>query len=109
MIQFSKSHYDWLDENLSTFFEKLNLKVCGDILAHGDKCYCYRTTWEQVGIPFPHGVAIYLLTYRNPFSSTVRDTINGWVKPDQWVIDNYEKFKPFLPELSDEYEHYKIP
>jgi len=39
----TKSHYDWLEENLQDFFNKLELvnsQVYGDISTHGDKCYC---------------------------------------------------------------------
>jgi hypothetical protein len=103
---FPKSHYDWLDENLKSFYEKLNIPFVGDggVTANGDKCYQYRSDWFKAGIPFPHGVAIYMLTYESPFYKEVRSTSEGWVDPSKWVIDNYKRFKLFLNPVSREYE-----
>jgi len=94
-----KSHYDWLEDHLQKFFEQAGAKWenNGIIVAHGDKCSSYQTGWEAVGIPFEHGVAIYLLSYISPFNTEVRDTPNGWVPPNRWVVDNYSRFKPLLP------------
>ena len=95
------SHYDWLEENLPEFFENLGIEVdyhLGLITAHGDKCYGYQDKWAKNEIPFRYGVAIYLLSYMLPFSDQVRDTGDGWVYPDQWVIDNYLTFLPFFPK-----------
>ena len=103
---FPKSHYDWLDENLKAFYEKLNIPFFGDggITANGDKCYSYRADWHKEGIPFPHGVAIYMLTYEHPFNKESRSTAHGWVDPWKWVIDNYKRFYPLLNPISEEYE-----
>lgn len=101
---FKKSHYDWLAENLQDFYKKLNIDSGNrSIIAHGDKCYGYRDKWNEANIPFPHGVAIYLLTYEKPFDKESRNTKNGWVDPWKWVIDNYKRFKPLLNEVGDEY------
>ena len=99
---YKTSHYYWLENNLEDFFKKLQIDYYpGIIRCHGDKCYGYRSTWEANDVPFFHGVAIYLLTYERPFDKEVRDTPNGWVPPCQWVIDNYERFKPFLNEIGE--------
>jgi len=90
-----KNHYDWLEKYLPDFFKKQGLdfkNYCGIISAHGDKCYSYRAIWHSYNIPFEHGIAIYLLSYCFPFSEEVRNTKNGWVKPDQWVVNNYDRF-----------------
>lgn len=92
------NHYKWLEQHLPAFFAALG--VCyspGIITAHGDKCYSYRREWEQAGIPFPHGVALYLLCYERPYSSEVRQTPAGWVAPSDWVVANYQKFREHLP------------
>lgn len=102
---FGPSHYDWLDENLMQFVENLKetpLEVQsyinrGIINAHGDKCSCYKYDWDKVGIPFEHGVAIFLLSYLKPFSDEVRETENGWVDVRVWVEKNYSRFLPYLP------------
>lgn len=71
----------------------------GIIVAHGDKCYGYRDIWNAEGIPFAHGVAMYLLTYCYPFDHEVRQTEErGWVDPYKWVIENYPRYKDLLPE-----------
>lgn len=96
------SHYDWLHANLPVIFEKLGINFnhhAGIIGAHGDKAYSYKTDWDKAGIHFFHSVAIYLLTYCRPYSQEVRQTKNGWVPVDVWVIDNHERFKHALPEI----------
>lgn len=95
------SHYDYLLEHFTDFLaaaEVENAEYCdGLISAHGDKCYGYRYKWEQAGVPFEHGVAIYLLTYVRPYGHEVRETEDGWVDVGQWVISNYDRFKHLLP------------
>ena len=96
-----KSHYDWLDRNLNTFFNSLGLAGdhSGVIAAHGDKCYQYRDFWSTQNVPFEHGVAIYMLTYEYPYSSECRETEDGWISPHTWVASNYSRFLPQLPSL----------
>jgi hypothetical protein len=95
------SHYDWLEEHLEPFLEAVGVHPNhgnnGLIGAHGDKCYGYKHLWEEAGIPFEHGVAIFLLSYVRPYGLEVRDTPDGFVKVDQWVVDNYDRFKEHLP------------
>ena len=57
-----------------------------------------QQTWKQAGIPFEHGVAIYLLSYMKPWADECRQTPKGFLSVCQWVINSYEKFKPFLPK-----------
>ena len=92
------SHYDWLQKHFSTFCKNAGIKCYDVISAHGDKCYGYKRMWKEKGIPFEHGVAIFLLTYLKPHCDDVRETKAGWVDPADWVIQNYEKFKPFFPK-----------
>lgn len=96
------NHYKWLEKHLPAFFAKVGINWshnAGIIGAHGDKCYCYRSNWQEANIPFPHGVAIYLMTYCRPYAESVRQTANGWVAAEDWVIENYARFKQFLPEV----------
>lgn len=96
------SHYDWLKDNMATFLTNLghdNISARGLISAHGDKCYGYEEYWEDAGVPFEHGVAIYLLGRIQPYADEIRQQNDGiWVDPKQWVIDNYSRFKDYLPE-----------
>lgn len=93
------SHYKYLDEHLEAFW--LNVRgrtleedwAAGIVSAHGDKGYGYRSDWEQAGIPFEHGMAIYLLTYTDTLGNTPKH------ESCQWVIDNYDRFKQFLPAV----------
>jgi hypothetical protein len=92
-----KSHYDWLEDNLQDFFKKVHINQNnGIIVSHGDKCYSYQKIWEEAGVPFEHGVALYLLSHCSPFDKECRDTENGWVAPMDWVINNYSRFLPYL-------------
>lgn len=95
-----RSHYDYLDQHLPTFFKSLGIhwdSYRGIIVAHGDKCSSYRQGWEKGGLHHYHGVAIYLLSYVHPFSLEVRDTKEGWVDPWMWVLKNKDRFLPHLP------------
>jgi hypothetical protein len=98
-------HYDYLEENLESFFLKIGIKPerfnKGIIVAHGDKCYGYEDTWEKAGLHFYHGVAIYLLTYLRPFCDEVRETKQGWVDVSKWIIENKDRFLPFLNPVED--------
>lgn len=94
------SHYDWLRKHFVSFLSLIHFpdaKYCdGLIVAHGDKCWQYQGYWEKAGIPFEHGVAIYLLTYLSPWLQTVRQTDKGWVSPKEWVVNKYPEFKDTL-------------
>ena len=95
------NHYKWLDKHLDSFWKAvfnkdLNDSGCGGIIsAHGDKGQCYKRKWEKASIPFPHGMALYMLTYTSEIGDTPK------YESCQWVIDNYEKYKPLLPEIDD--------
>jgi hypothetical protein len=98
------NHYKWLENNLPVFFDNIGLsnykKYCQSIIsADGDKCGSYERKWQQNNIPFVHGVALYLITKISPYNIEARETKNGWIDPGNWVIDNYNKFKIFLPNI----------
>ena len=94
---YADSHYAWLELHLKSFYEKLGIRYSsGVIAADGDKCYDYEDDWKEAGIPFPHGVAIYILSKEKPYCNEVRDTKNGWVNVYKWVIAKYPEFKQFL-------------
>lgn len=98
------SHYDYLNKHLLNFAGRVGVTsevTNGIIVAHGDKCYGYRHEWEEGGLHFYHGAAIYLLTYLAPFSQEVRSTDAGWVDPGDWVFDNKDRFLPHLPPITD--------
>lgn len=96
------NHYEWLSNNINKIFNRIlddELDYKGLISAHGDKCYQYRDLWKKSGVPFNHGVALYLLTYVYPYSLETRDTFNGWVQPEYWVIENYQRFLHYFPMI----------
>lgn len=96
------NHYKWLEQNLLPFRDKLNIpnyKMSLGIISHGDKCYQYMEMWRNHNIPFQHGVLIYLLSYVEPYSRECRELPDGkWISPGCWVRDNYNRFKPYIPE-----------
>lgn len=96
------NHYKWLEKHLPDIFRALGLRwdfYYGIVGAHGDKFYQYRKAFDDAGIPFPHGCAIGLLSYVHPYGDEVRETKNGWVSVDEWIVKNYERFKPVLPPV----------
>lgn len=98
------NHYKWLDKHFNNFIQKIYNKeenLSGMIVAHGDKCYGYKSDFEDAGIPFPHGVAIFLLSYMHPFNKEVRETSNGWVDVSDWVIRNKDRFIGLLDPIDE--------
>ena len=97
------SHYNWLDYNLKPFLTKIGVNTDyynnGLISAHGDKCYGYSDKFEENGIHFFHGALLYLLTYISPYEKEVKETEKGWVDPSDWIVNNYPKYKKFLPKV----------
>jgi len=95
------NHYKWLEVHFVEFAKLVGVseaeEYSGCVLSHADKCYGFKDYWNNAGIPFRHGVAVYLLTYISPWRHTVRLVKNKWVDPCQRVIDNYPKFKNFFP------------
>lgn len=100
------NHYQYLESVLPRFFDLVGVDFdsnAGIISAHGDKCYGQRMEWEERGIPFNHGVAVYLLTHVRPYGKEVRGGSGEWVSPVDWVANNYNRFKPFLDQVDEEY------
>jgi len=70
------NHYNWLEQKLPDFFEKLGIdynRYRGYIVSDGDEA--------SFDLHYYHGIALYLLTNNIPFSNEVRNTANGWVSP----------------------------
>lgn len=92
------NHYYWLDKHLNEFWLNVFSKslsdtfCCGIVASHGDKGYGYIKKWAENGIPFPHGMAMYMLTY-----TSVMDEEKH--KSCEWVIDNYPKYRQHLPDI----------
>lgn len=93
-------HHEWLEENLAIFFRglgQMRVDRAALISDHGNKCEPFREKWDAAGIPFCHGVAIYLLSYTYPYNTQVRETKDGWSDVETWVMNNYAKFRGYLP------------
>lgn len=92
------NHYKWLDKHLNQFWidvfgKSLNDLFCGGIVsAHGDKGRGYMRKWQESGIPFVHGMALFMLTYTNIMDEEKH-------KSCEWVINNYEKYSKHLPDI----------
>lgn len=94
------NHYKFLDKHLETFFRAIDLTKSqweGISGAHGDKCYGYKDMWENAGIPFSHGVAIYLASYCYPYTKETRNP--GQPHVSDWVITKYSDWQTLLPVI----------
>jgi hypothetical protein len=91
-----ESHYDYCDAVLNDFWMEVfgmtsEQMWCGGIVgAHGDKAYGYKDKWNEAGIPFEHGVMLFLLSYTREYGDRPKH------ESHQWVIENYPKYKPKL-------------
>jgi hypothetical protein len=90
-------HYKFVEKVGKIFAEKLNRRniknISDTLVAHGDKAYGYKDDWDEHDIPFCYGVIVYLLSYEQPYSSSVRSTPDGWVPPGEWVIGVFEDLR----------------
>lgn len=101
------SHYDWLDKHFPDICKKLGLNFNnfpGIVSCHGDKCSTDMLySQEKHNIHPYHWVAMYLLSYVAPYSKECRIMKDGkWYGPKQWILDNKDKFLPFLPLVANE-------
>ena len=62
------------------------------IVCDADKCTQYSDVWKRNGIPYEHGVMIYLITKMRPYCNEARVTIS----PCELVIKHYNEFKKFM-------------
>ena len=63
------------------------------ITCDADKCTQYSDIWERNGIPYEHGIMIYLITKMKPYCDEARVTISA----SDFVIKHYDEFKKFIP------------
>ena len=96
------SHYQWLEAILPDFSrlvfgEKWNwIMNQGMIGAHGDKCYSYMSdALDDHDIPKWHTAMLFLLTYTKEMDREKH-------KSYEWIIDNYERYKPLLDQAEKE-------
>ena len=90
--------YKKFKNDFSVFLENIGKEnqipyVESIIVCDADKCTQYSEIWERNGIPYEHGVMIYLITKMRPYSNEARVTIS----PCDFVIKHYEAFKKFIP------------
>lgn len=105
--QFELSGYDYLEMILPMFAKVVKLSdpsvnlSYGYITAHGDKAYGYKTTWLNHGIPFFHGLLLYLLTYTKAMDREKHLS-------DEWVISSYEKYRPMIRFVEESVGYCKV-
>lgn len=93
------NYYIWLEKNLSTFLEKNGIDPLYDkglIRVFGTRCQEYREFWKLRGIPFVHGLAIYMISKLSPYEEEVQHSHGQGITTYQWVYLNYDRFKDGL-------------
>lgn len=97
----STQHYSFLYSYMQRFLDKLGIKEdpAKMISEVGFQCDLYKKEWKEKGIPFEEGALVYMLTFFSPYKSAVRHTLNGFVKPSDWVMQNYPQFKEIIYEV----------
>ena len=95
------NQYKYCDAVLNAFWKLVFGKTasemcCGGIVgAHGDKAHGYKRQWEKAGVPFNHGVLLFLLTYTSEMD---RDKCESC----QFVIDKYQHYLPMIQQAEKE-------
>ncbi len=95
------SHYKYLDKHLNDFFiavlgESLDqLGMGGIVSAHGDKGRGAAMRTRKAGIPFPHMMMLFMLTYTDYCKADWRE-----IRMEDWIVEEYKKHKDKLPEIN---------
>ncbi len=93
------NHYTYLDQHLLTFLANIGLEEghmhTGLIASHADKASVFQDDWEAGGVPFEHGVAIFLLWWSRRYRSEVPNHMDL----QQWVVENYKTGHRFFEAL----------
>lgn len=93
IVNNEESHFAFLDRHFDTILTRMCKEEYvtrhGNFVSSGDKYRQYRDVWEDAGIPYFHGAAMYHIL-ELIFPDEARHTVNGWVDPWKWVIDNYQ-------------------
>ena len=96
------NHYQFIDKYGGIFSKRLGLRYSISNLssAHGDKAYCYRSKWTENGIPFNHGVCIFLMSYMREYDDVeVGNTPNGYIPVVDWVIKKYKEIQSIFDDM----------
>lgn len=98
--------YKYLTRALPPFLKSIGCPNWNDwdglVRADGDKCTQYRKDWEARGIPYHEGALVYLMGGISPWSSTVRETPQGWVNPSEWVVERWNGLRDHVPRYTVE-------
>lgn len=92
------NHHRWLDQHFIEFathpkvlgsrFSEEYLKTIREL--NCNDCESYRNLWHENGIPFAHGVAMYLLLCLGKYDLLDEDA-------GQWIVEFYDQFRPYFP------------
>lgn len=99
-IERKVDHYKFLDKHLNDFFvsvlgKSLNeLGMGGIVSAHGDKGRGAAIRTRKEGVPFPHMMMLFMLTYTDYCNADWRD-----IRMEDWIISEYKKLKNKMPEI----------
>lgn len=94
-------HYAYIEETSKQFSKALDLKddIGTMVPCHGDKIRQYEDAFNGAGIPYGKAALVYLLSYEYHYSTTVRDTDEGFVEPVKWVIQHCTQPGPIKDAL----------
>lgn len=57
----------------------------------GYRAYNYKDLWESRGLRFERAIMLFLLSKVEPFSHTVGQMNDYWIREEDWVLDMYQK------------------
>ena len=91
------------ENDFSSFLKKIGKETqvpyaASIIACDADKCTLYKDIWERNGIPYEHGVMIYLITKMKPYYYEARVKLT----PCEFVIKHYDEFKQYFKEEENE-------
>jgi hypothetical protein len=99
----SKIDYAWLEDAMPKILFNLGkppevwLYASNSARLYAHICHDFRFPWENNDIPFNHGIALFLLSFFEPWLSNSHDAETGEYDPQMWVLANYNRFKEYFP------------
>jgi hypothetical protein len=81
----NKTHLEILACNEFSVSLKLPESIGELLIAHSDKAYQYEYIGDEFDLEFYQLLMVYLLSYVEPYSQTVRQTSDGWIPVEDWL------------------------
>lgn len=102
ITQFTCPAYHYVEKVSEQFSKTLGLKspIHLSLTAHGDKARQYKNIAQELNVPYGKLLLVYLLSYEYGWLDQVRQTENGWVPIEDWLVEKLTKDQQVMDVLN---------